>query len=60
MCQLKIYYQIKYYNPKEKVLELASDKDKDSSQEVDNTKQEEIVKKAPKQSNGKAEFKPRL
>lgn len=52
--------KILYYNPKEKVLELASDKDKDSSQEVDNTKQEEIVKKAPKQSNGKAEFKPRL
>lgn len=52
--------KILYYNQKEKVLELASDKDKDLSQEVDNTKQEEIVKKAPKQSNGKAEFKPRL
>lgn len=52
--------KILYYNQKEKGLELASDKGKDLSQEVDNTKQEEIVKKAPKQSNGKAEFKPRL
>lgn len=50
--------KILYYNSKEKVLELASEKD--LSQEVDNTKQEETVKKALKQSNGKAEFKPRL
>lgn len=50
--------KVLYYNSKEKVLELASEKD--LSQEVDNTKQEETVRKAPKQSNGKTEFKPRL